>query len=133
MYRESESLLEVLAKYWFSIIDNLQIKNLLISFKQEIEGLTLHGQFVDTFQFIKYQNNSIFFNGITTNNNSQIVFDIPKSFELFVKYNLNIASIEKIADNLNSFNDISSVLLKFYDIIQSSSMMIHEEGCVRYS
>jgi len=43
MYRESESLLEVLAKYWFSIIDNLQIKNLFISFKQEIEGLTLHG------------------------------------------------------------------------------------------
>lgn len=124
--------MEFLAKYWLNLLSNFKFQNLLNKFKSDIEGFTLHGQYVDSYQLITYPSNAVYFYGITENNNNHLFYETSKAFEFFSKYCLYFCPYEKIAESLTSFEGLSEVLSKWEEVIQSSPMMIQEEGSVRY-
>ncbi len=116
---------------WLDFLQTLKGTNLYADFIQELHNHTLIGEYVTTDNLIKYKQNNLYFHSITENGSNLICFDIERTYKLFEKYGLLITPIEKIEENITDFETFTSTINNFAEMIQSTSMMIQEEGSVR--
>jgi len=113
----------------------MKTNNLYSNFMNAISNLTLVGEYVDSnTSYLKYEKltTNLFFNSMIHNHYNSICLDIEKSYGIFEQYGLYIAPIEKIEENITDIETISSTLNNFAEMIQSTSVVVQEEGSVLY-
>ena len=103
---------------------------MLNELKYDMKGITLIGEYVGIKYLLKYPFEGLIFNSVVSHNDSNISMNNNNAFNLFAKYNLMTAPIEKIGDNIKSLDDFLNIINKVYENISEGKMSYEEEGSV---